>query len=256
MGRRTIAIVAAVLLALVGVLAVVLYANGADQRAVAAAQPRAVFVTEQTVPAGTTLNDAIAGGLITQTSLPAKSVPAGALTAVTEDNKNLVALTDIAAGEYIQSGRFGTTPQGSQAIRVPSGQIAVSITLPEPAKVGTFIAPGSHIVLFDTVDIATGSPTSGAANNSGPRATRILFDDVLVIAVGTSALTAPTPASGTRPSVAQGQALVTLALNPEQAVRLVHAVNNTSNTLYAGLRGSDLRLDPALAVSDANVFNR
>ena len=41
MGRRIIAITAAVLLALVGVVAVVLYANGADQRAIASAQPRA-----------------------------------------------------------------------------------------------------------------------------------------------------------------------------------------------------------------------
>src|SRR4029453_6722740 len=161
MGRRIIAITAAVLLALVGVVAVVLYANGADQRAVASAQPRTVFISAQAVPAGTTLNDAIAGGLIVETTLPAKSVPVGSLTAVTEDNKNLLAVSEIAPGEYIQTARFGTTPQGSQAIRVPSGQIAMSLTLSDPARVGTFVAPGSHIVLYDTV--AGASPTAAAA---------------------------------------------------------------------------------------------
>src|SRR6478735_8073580 len=155
MGRRIIAITAAVLLAIVGVVAVVLYANGADQRAVASAQPRTVFVSTQSVPAGTTLNDAIAGGLIIETSLPAKSVPAGSLTAVTDDNKNLLALSEIAAGEYIQSARFGTTPQGNQAIRVPNGQLAVTVSLKDPAKVGTFVTPGSHIVLYNTVGAGT-----------------------------------------------------------------------------------------------------
>jgi pilus assembly protein CpaB len=85
-GRRIIAITAAVLLALVGVVAVVLYANGADQRAIASAQPRTVFISTQAVPAGTTLNDAIAGGLIVETTLPAKSVPVGSVIAVSEDN--------------------------------------------------------------------------------------------------------------------------------------------------------------------------
>ena len=180
MGRRVIAITAAVLLAIVGVVAVVLYANGADQRAIASAQPRTVFVSAQAVPAGTTLNDAIAGGLIVETTLPAKSVPAGSLTAVTDENKNLLALSEIAPGEYIQSARFGTTPQGSQAIRVPNGQIAMSLNLSDPARVGTFVAPGSHIVLYDTIAGATA--TGGCCRCR--RGTHVLFDDVLVIAIG------------------------------------------------------------------------
>jgi len=250
MGRRVIAITAAVLLALVGVVAVVLYANGADQRAIASAQPRTVFVSTQAVPAGTTLNDAIAGGLIVETTLPAKSVPVGSLTAVTEDNKNLLALSEIAAGEYIQSARFGTTPQGSQAIRVPSGQIAMSLTLSDPARVGTFVAPGSHIVLYDSVVAA--SPTSGAA--PAQSGTRVLFEDVLVIAVGSTALTPAQPKGQATAAPNQSGALVTLALTPEQAPRLVHALQ--SGNLYAGLRGSDLKIDTGLVVTEANVFNR
>jgi pilus assembly protein CpaB len=249
-GRRVIAITAAVLLALVGVVAVVLYANGADQRAIASAQPRTVFVSTQAVPAGTTLNDAIAGGLIVETTLPAKSVPLGSLTAVTEDNKNLLALSEIAAGEYIQSARFGTTPQGSQAIRVPNGQIAMSLTLSDPARVGTFVAPGSHIVLYDSVVGA--SPTSGAA--PAQSGTRVLFEDVLVIAIGSTALTPAQPKGEATAAPNQSGALVTLALTPEQAPRLVHALQN--GNLYAGLRGSDLKIDTGLVVTEANVFNR
>ena len=249
MGRRVIAITAAVLLAIVGVVAVVLYANGADQRAIASAQPRTVFVSAQAVPAGTTLNDSIAGGLIVETTLPAKSVPAGSLTAVTDENKNLLALSEIAPGEYIQSARFGTTPQGSQAIRVPNGQIAMSLTLSDPARVGTFVAPGSHIVLYDTIAGATA--TGGAAPVQA--GTHVLFDDVLVIAMGSTALT-PAQPTGQATAAQQGGTLVTLAVTPEQAPRLVHALQN--GTLYAGLRGSDVKIDTALVVTEANVFNR
>ena len=137
MARRVIAIAAAVMLAIVGVVAVVLYANGADQRAISGAQPRTVYVSQQVVPAGTSLSEAVTRGLVVATNLPAKSVPTGVLTAITDDNKNLLAVTDIAAGEYVQSARFGTTPQGSQALRVPAGQIAVTVQLIDPAKVGT-----------------------------------------------------------------------------------------------------------------------
>ena len=228
----------------------ILYANGADQRAVAAAQPKTVFVSAQAVPAGTTLNDSIAGGLIVETTLPAKSVPAGSLTAVTEENKNLLALSEIAPGEYIQSARFGTTPQGSQAIRVPNGQIAMSLTLSDPARVGTFVAPGSHIVLYDTVAGATA--TGGAAPvQSG---THVLFEDVLVIAIGATALTPAQPQGEATAAQNQAGTLVTLALTPEQAPRLVHALQ--SGNLYAGLRGSDVKIDTALVVTEANVFNR
>jgi pilus assembly protein CpaB len=254
-----IAITAAVLLAIVGVVAVVLYANGADQRAVASAQPRPVFVSAQTVPAGTTLNDAVAGGLIVEATLPAKSVPVGSLTAVTDDNKNLLALTEIAAGEYIQSARFGATPQGSQAIRVPNGQIAVALALQDPARVGTFIAPGSHIVLYNTT-ASSGAATADASNGV---TTRVLFEDVLVIAVGTTALTPSQPQGEPTAGTSQSALLVTLALSPAQAPRLVQAVNSPVENpnglpypLYAGLRGSDLSIDTGLVVSAANVHNR
>src|SRR4029453_2380977 len=181
-----------------------------------------------------------------ETTLPAKSVPVGSLTAVTEDNKNLLALSEIAPGEYIQSARFGPTPQGSQAIRVPNGQIAMSLTLSDPARVGTFVAPGSHIVLYDTV--AGASPTSGAA--PAPSGTYVVFED----AVGSTALTPAQPKGEATAGPNQSGALVTLALTPEQAPRLVHALQN--GTLYAGLRGSDLKVDTALVVNQGNVFNR
>ena len=125
----------------------------------------------------------------------------------------------------------------------------MSLTLSDPARVGTFVAPGSHIVLYDTIAGATA--TGGAAPVQA--GTHVLFDDVLVIAMGSTALT-PAQPTGQATAAQQGGTLVTLALTPEQAPRLVHALQN--GTLYAGLRGSDVKIDTALVVTEANVFNR
>src|SRR5512132_790768 len=135
MGRRLLAIGAATLIALVGGLSVLLYANRADARAVAGQQPKAVYVATAVVPSGTTLKDAVRTGLLKETTVAAKGLPVGALTAVTDENSRLVAVSDIPPGEYVQESRFGTTPIGRKAIEVPGGMVAVSVQLSDPARV-------------------------------------------------------------------------------------------------------------------------
>ena len=89
-----------------------------------------------------------------------------------------------------------------------------------------------------------------------PRATRVLLSDVLVIAMGDTALTPgdgrtqpeqPAQGSQSRPTF-----LVTLALSPVDANRLVHGIR--TGALYAGLRGADTTIDPGLQITDFNVF--
>src|SRR6478672_8389323 len=138
MGRRVIAIFAAALIALVGVVSVFVYARGADARAVSANEPTAVYVSAKAIPAATPLKDAVRSGMLVQTTVPAKGVPAGALKDVTADNSSLVAVTDIAPGEYVLASRFGSQPQGTKAIEVPQGKVAVSVQLTDPARVGSF----------------------------------------------------------------------------------------------------------------------
>lgn len=262
MVRRIIALVAATLLALVGVAAVVLYAKGADQRAVAGAQPRLVYLSQKAIPAGTSLNDAARSQLLVKAELPAKAVPVGALTEVTDANKDLLATTDIVPGEYILSARFGETPQGSKAIQVPAGQVAISVALSDPARVGQFVTPGSHLVIYDTFDgplvgTATGSPSGPTAQSQVPRETRVLLDDVLVIAMGTTALTPvsqSTPDASSQAAAGDAKTLVTVALPPEQATRLVHGIQ--TGKIYAGLRGTDAKVDTAVAVTDVSIFTK
>ena len=249
MGRRVIAVLAAMVVGLIGVAAVLLYAGGADARAVADQRPQTVFVAQGLVPAGTTAADAVAKGLMVPTKIAAKGVPAGALTKVDAATGKLVALTDIAAGDFVIASRFGTTPTGAKAIQVPDGQVAISVSLSDPGRVGTFVTPGSHIVIYDTYQ-----PPAGPAGAPGAtKQTRVLLDDALVIAVGSTSLTPTANANANANGQATG-ALVTVALPPDAAAKLVHGIQ--TGTLYAGLRGIDTKANLAQIVSDSTLFNK
>jgi pilus assembly protein CpaB len=262
MGRRVVSIFAAALIALVGVAAVIMYARGADARAVAANQPVAVYVSKAAVPASTTLKDALRQGLIVKTQVAAKAAPAGALSEVTDQNSNLLAVTDIAPGEYIQAARFGTTPTGTKAIEVPSGMVAVSVQLSDPARVGSFVTPGTHIAIFDSYKIkAIGDdPKAKALNDADVKGTSVLLDDVLVIGMGDAALNpgqaGDTDAKAEDKAAQSGAApsfLVTVAVTPQNAARLIHGINN--GTLYAALRSADLKVGSVPRVDDLNLFD-
>lgn len=253
MGRRAMTVLVAMLVALVGVVAVMLYAGGADARAVADQRPQTVYVAQSVVPAGTTAADAVAKGLMVTTQIAAKGVPAGALTSVDAATGKLVALTDIAAGDFVVASRFGTTSMGQKAIQVPDGQVALSVALTVPAQVGTFVTPGSRIVIYDTYSPPAGAATTAAAT----KVTRVLLDDVLVIAVGATTLT-PITAQTTSGQTANGQApaasggLVTVALPPATAAKLVQGIQ--TGTLYAGLSGNNTKANLGQIVSDSTLF--
>ncbi|QIM21416.1 Flp pilus assembly protein CpaB [Phycicoccus sp. HDW14] len=255
MGRRILAILAAAVIALVGAVLVLVYARGADARAVAAASPSKVYVSTSVVAAGTTLKDAVRLGQLTQTDVAARAKPAGALETVDENNSDLVALTDIAPGQYVLASGFGDTPLGEKALQVGAGKLAVSVQLQDPARVGNFVRPGSMLTIFMTYELAklekkTGGSTEKTDVGSG---TSILLDNVKVIAMGDASLTpVQTTGEGGDPAQQTASFLVTLEVTPEQAARLVHGINNY--TLYAGLRGSELKIDPNLAVSDLTML--
>ena len=252
MGRRLVAIFAAALVALLGVTAVLLYARSADDRAVASQEPVNVYTVKTLVPAGTTLKDAVQNGLIVKTSVAAKGQPVGALTGVDGSNGGLFAVSDLQPGEYVLSARFGVKPVGVKAIEVPAGQVAVSVSLTDPARVGTFLTPGSRVVLFDSFEpvAAPGSSTPQVGTQ-----TRVLLEDVLVIAVGEVSLT-PVPtatADGEAAPAPVAGALLTVAVTPAEAVRLVHGIQ--TGRLYAALRGTDAKIDLGKVVSQTSLFS-
>ena len=247
MGRRVIAIMAALVVALLGVVGVVMYAQAADVRAVAGQATQTVFIAKAVVPMGTTAADAVSQQLIVQQSVVAKGVPRGALKAVTADVAKLVATSSILPGEIILTSRFGALSTTATTQVIPAGMIAITVTLADPQRIAPLLTPQSHIVLFDT----TGSK-GGAA--SAATQTIVLLADVEVIGVGTqTAQPAPAATAGAAPP-AGNSALVTLALTPADGQLLVHAVQ-TGDLLYGGLLRTGVKVDPKTVVNAATILS-
>ena len=99
----------------------------------AANSPKTVYTSSLQIPAGTSIRDALRLQMLTETQIPANGVPAGALTEVTDENASLLALTDIAPGQYVLAASWGDTPldQGDrEVISTAAGAFAAFLDRP------------------------------------------------------------------------------------------------------------------------------
>jgi pilus assembly protein CpaB len=237
--RRILTIVVAIVLALVGVVAVLAYVKQADQRALEGQQPVTVYVAAQQVPAGTSASTAKADGLLVRQKLPAKSVPADAVRSIGPANGSLVLSASLPSGELLLQPMLVTSVLSSTGLAIPKGMVAVTIPLCVPQAVAGYIYPQSQVAIFDT--IFTGKQTgqtscgSGGTINGDPAQTRtrIVLSRVTVLAIGTasdnSRATATTSVLGSSSnttstsssSSSQGNVLVTLAVDQNDAERVI-----------------------------------
>lgn len=255
MNRRILAVLLAVALAVAGGALVITYARNADARAIAAESPVRVYVAQKLIPVGTSLKDAARLEMISETAVAAKALPVGALDSINPDNNSLLALSDVQPGEFLLAPRFGKTPVGAKAIEVPSGMLALSVQLSDPARVGSFVTPGSHIAIYQSYQMKSlkNTPEAKIFNENEVHGTSILLPNVLVIGMGDAPLSAPVAPTTDESAAAAPKApgtgfLVTVAVPPDEATTLVHGINN--RVLYAALRGTDAKIDVDQQVTD------
>ena len=97
---------------------------------------------------------------------------------------------------------------------------------------------------------------SKTLNEADVKGTSILLEDVLVIAMGNTALTPgqnSAPKEGEAAPAAAPSFLVTVAVSPKDAARLIHGIN--TGELYAALRGADVKMAGVPRVDDLNLFD-
>ncbi len=189
--RRIFAVVAAIVLALIGTAAVFGYVRSADTRALAGQDAVTVYIAQKPVPAGTTFQQAIDAKLIAEQTVAAKGVPPTPMPTISPTTADLVAVSAIAPGEMVLSGRFAQETSSTSGLTIPEGQVAVSVALRDAAHVGPYVTLGSQIAIFDTFNVQTkvpGPPTPAGDHLQDDfaktRATRLLLPKVTVIAVG------------------------------------------------------------------------
>lgn len=243
MTRRILTIVLAIVLALVGVVAVLAYVKQADQRALAGQQPVYVYVAAQQVPAGTSASTAKADGMLVRQKLPAKSVPADAVRSISQANGSLVLSASLPSGQLLLQPMLVTSVLSSTGLAIPKGMVAVTIPLCVPQALAGYLYPQSQVAIFDTEFNAkqSGQLSCGSMSqiNGDPTQakTRIVLQRVTVLAVGTAASNARATATSTvfggsssssttssDPNNTQGSILVTLALSQNDAERVITLV--------------------------------
>jgi pilus assembly protein CpaB len=242
MGRRTVLIIAAFVVAALGTTLIFLYVNNLDDKAIAKQQPVEVLVAKIDIPAGTSTADVSRKGMLELKKITKDSAAPTALSTL-DTLTGKVALSTIYAGEQILPAKFGTTAEIS-SLTIPDNDIAVSVQLADPARVAGFVQPGSHVAVFLTL-----------AQGGGTSTIRLLLPNALVVAVGptTIAPAGATSSTGATNTEALPRAIMTLALSQREAEKIVLATQ--TGTVYFGLRSDKSKVAPSGGVSTAQLFS-
>lgn len=255
MKRRFALIAIAVVLALVGTIAVYSYAHRADQRALAKTRSTTVLYAARQIPAGTTWQDAVKGGYLTTEKVPVGSVPTHAIASPTASIPDgYVTTAAVPAGQIAVREMFSETQVTTGILNIPKGYQALSISIPVASDVAGFVQSGSEVAIYATSKVATANAPAdivGSSNGSGSKpdvyVTKLLLPRATVIAASQEAPGKLDGASSNQ-NTSNSNVLVTLALTQSDAERLILA--QQIGTLYLSL----LTADSGTAV-DAGIWN-
>lgn len=242
MGRRTVLLIVAALIAALGTGMVLLYVRGADSRAEASQQPLQVLKAVAKIDPGETLAAAQSAGKIQLGTVPKSQVLPGAVNSTTGMEKK-VALSTIYPNEQIISGKFGSSGD-QQTLTIPDGNIAISVNLSDTGRVAGFVSPGANVAIFyNTSSDGTGGDT-----------TRLLLAKVPVIAIGdtTTVSKTVTTAEGAATTEQLPKTLFTLSLDQNDAEKVIYA--STHGELTLGLLNPKSKVRPGSGVSSTNLF--
>jgi pilus assembly protein CpaB len=243
MRRRLLAALAALVLALVGTVVLVAYAQGADQRAMAGLSTVPVLVVDQPVAQGTPAEDLRA--LVRTEQLPAKAAVDGRVTDLA-DLAGEVATVDLQPGEQLLASRFAAAEslQTPGTVAVPAGTAEVTVLLDPQRAVGGRLAAGDEVGVF--------------VSQSEPVSTHAVLHRVLVTQVQGAPVPADPEADTATASAASavptGSLLVTLALTAEQAEGVVFGAEH--GTLWLALEPEDTDLDGTEVITPDNVYGK
>ena len=245
MGRRTVLLIVAALIAALGTSLVFLYVRGVDARASQQYDAVQVLKAVETIQPGETLQQAQTAGKIEMGTVGRAQVLPGATTS-TADLGDKVALTTVYPGEQIITGKFGS-PGDQKVLPIPDGKIAISVNLSDTARVAGFVSPGADVAIF-----LTATPEGDSANPE--RFTRVLLPEVPIIAVGTTTVTSTTTtnAAGQQTVEQLPRTLFTLAVDQDEAERIMHAQGN--GELSFGLLTEKSKVTAGPGVTSSDLF--
>lgn len=289
--KRVIAAVAALLLAAVGVMLVINYANGADQRALRGQETVDVLVATERIVQGTVASEL--GQAVEVRQIPRAYVMQGSVQAA-GDLDDRVASREIAPDQQITSEMFVSTSelrsQGGFVLPEEAKRLhQLTIDIPNPRALGGSIAAGDLVGVFSTFEVkpptgwsigrdgslvwdrdlaAANAGGDGAAGDAGQDSgagsdesinyTDLVLDKVLVARVEGGHVEAGTQEDKAKDAGAANTIHVTLAVEPQDAARVIFAMEQGSLWLTlapADAEDADVRaVVPALPSKVAGVI--
>lgn len=247
MDRRKILLVVAVVVAALGAGLVFVYAQDAEDRASEQVATVDVLVVTAPISPGELASDAAASGKILSQPVPADQVLEGS----TDDGTvfaGQIALTKLYPGEQLLTQKFGTVEdiESEVSLPIPDGMVAKPVALDDVARVGGFTTPGSRVGVFVTGTFAPSTEPE----------TRLLLDEVTILATGSTTISAPaTNPDGTVAPVTDAVPIsqYTLALKPRDAARVTLA--QTLGSLSLVLLPPDAKLEIGDSITADSVFS-
>ena len=238
MRRSVIGVLLALVLAGIGTVALVAYVTNAEERARAGEELVEVYVVDTLIPLGTP-------GEQIESAVRVEEVPAKVRPENTIENlaslAGLVAAVDLVPGEQLVSSRFvdrSGLVNREAGVDIPDDAVEVTISLDPERAVGGLLAPGDTVAVFasfepfdlaanvveiDGEEVALPDSVATEVEGKTPNTTDIILHQILVTAVQEErqvGISNDEDRDELRESPA-GQLLVTLAVRPQDAERIV-----------------------------------
>jgi Flp pilus assembly protein CpaB len=283
MGRRTLVLIVALLLAAVAAYALWQFMSNVQSEAEAKLEYRTVYRATDLIAEGTEGSLILSQARAVQDREETQFLPSNAIGS---DEELQQVLTGRVAAGPISAHQILTTDQWVAltaqikplAERIPEGKQAITISVDSVRGVNGFIEAGDRVNLIVTLqsalsDFAQQTATSGvpltpeelAALEQQVNAgliTRFVMQGLPVLAVGTEirpeegdqnvTVTTAAPAEGDQTAAAQQRGVLTLEVTPEEAERLVYTFENGS--VWLTLVPTDFVPVPTVGVTRDTLF--
>ena len=170
--RRTLILVAAVVIGALASFLVYGYVSGVQDEAYDDAQRLEVYVVKQTIPKGTYGEEATAAKLIVKDQIPKKFYPPNAIKDPSVDLGGKVAVNDLAVNQVITTDMFAdpATVSSSFADRLEKindeDQVAISISVDTVRGVSGLLQPGDYVNIMST-EICQNGESAGSGGGGG-----------------------------------------------------------------------------------------
>jgi pilus assembly protein CpaB len=249
--RRTLILIAAVLVGAIAAYALYTYIGGIEDEANDNAERVRIFKIVQDIPKGTFGDEAFAQGLIEEDVIAREYRPATAITTPAQID-GLVAISDLPANQVVVSNQFVSQAESLSTFSslLKNNEVAISVSIDQVRGVAGLLVPGDFVNMMVTgaspAADTEGTPEGGQAGTEVySQPARYLFQKVQILAIGQTRKlepgeTANTNADGT-PVASTSSGLLTFAL-PATAAQQIASV--PSGSFYLTLVPKDYQPQP------------